>query len=316
MANILLTERCVRKCPYCFAKEYMEEKDDNLFLSWQNIIYLADLFEISREKHISLLGGEPTLHPDFPDIVDYLIKRKFYVNIFTSGILSVKALDNAYKKLKNYDNKKLNFVCNTNHPSISKKSEINRIEAFLEKFSKNTSLGFNVYKEDFTMTFLIGIIYKYNLKRHVRLGLAHPIPGEKNIHIPKENLKNMSSNLINQLNDFEKKRISIGFDCGMPLCLFSDEEIGRLFKLNKGGLKFSCGPAIDIGIDMQVWSCFPLSKNKESIYKFNNINEIREHFIKQHAEKRKEKKGIYTECEDCIYFEEKVCSGGCLAHLY
>ena len=27
MANVLLTEACVRSCPYCFAKQYMSETD-------------------------------------------------------------------------------------------------------------------------------------------------------------------------------------------------------------------------------------------------------------------------------------------------
>jgi molybdenum cofactor biosynthesis enzyme MoaA len=56
MANILLTEKCVRACPYCFAKEYLKESKENL-LSWENLIYITDLFEISNEKHLSLLGG-------------------------------------------------------------------------------------------------------------------------------------------------------------------------------------------------------------------------------------------------------------------
>jgi len=44
MANVLLTEKCVRACPYCFAKEYLKESKENM-LSWENLIYIADLFE-------------------------------------------------------------------------------------------------------------------------------------------------------------------------------------------------------------------------------------------------------------------------------
>lgn len=55
MANVLLTETCVRNCPYCFAKEYMEGKKAN-FLSWKDMVYIADLHKAEGE-HISLLGG-------------------------------------------------------------------------------------------------------------------------------------------------------------------------------------------------------------------------------------------------------------------
>ena len=94
MANVLLTEKCARACPYCFAKEYLKDSKENT-LSWENLIYIADLFEASNEKHLSLLGGEPTLHPDFVDFVMYLIQRHFRVNIFTNGILSNEKLETA-----------------------------------------------------------------------------------------------------------------------------------------------------------------------------------------------------------------------------
>ena len=64
MANILLTEKCVRSCPYCFAKEYMKESEQSM-LSWEDLIYIIDLLQISDEKNVSFLGGEPTLHPLF-----------------------------------------------------------------------------------------------------------------------------------------------------------------------------------------------------------------------------------------------------------
>ena len=73
MANILLTEKCVRSCPYCFAKEHMDGAESDRTITWDNLIYIADLLEISREPHVSLLAGEPTLHPDFIDFVLYLL---------------------------------------------------------------------------------------------------------------------------------------------------------------------------------------------------------------------------------------------------
>jgi len=33
------------------------------FLSWEHLIYLADLFQSSGESRFHILGGEPTLHP-------------------------------------------------------------------------------------------------------------------------------------------------------------------------------------------------------------------------------------------------------------
>ena len=75
MANVLLTQLCVRSCPYCFAQKYMGEVSPKDMLSWDNLIYLADFFIKSGVYHMSLLGGEPLLHPQFSEFVHYLSKR-------------------------------------------------------------------------------------------------------------------------------------------------------------------------------------------------------------------------------------------------
>ena len=52
VANILLTERCVRACPYCFAKGQMNKLSGKDMISWEDFIHTVDLFEASREQQI------------------------------------------------------------------------------------------------------------------------------------------------------------------------------------------------------------------------------------------------------------------------
>lgn len=315
MANILLTEKCIRSCPYCFAKEYLKESKENM-LSWENLIYITDLFEASNERHLSLLGGEPTLHPDFVDFVLYLNQRKFNVNVFTSGIMPNKKLETAAEFLLKIPVENLSFVCNYNHPDSSTTNETKQIDKFFKAFSKYTSLSFNLYQKDFDFIFLVDAINKHELKRHIRLGLAQPIPGQKNECLTLNEVREIAEIFRTQLDILEQNRISIGFDCGMPLCIFSNDDIGRLFKLNNGRVSFSCGPAIDIGPDMQTWACFPLSNyEKKSLYDFDNVAEIQKYFSTQNSDLREEQKGIFEECQTCSYLKENLCMGGCLAHL-
>ncbi len=315
MANVLLTEKCVRSCPYCFAKEHMDSSALPQ-LSWDNLMYIADFLEISGERKISLLGGEPTLHPQFVDFTTYLIERNFHVHVFTSGIMSTERLLESQKYLAHFTTEKLSFTCNLNHPDISTQKETEKINKFLFAFSHLTTLGFNIYQEDFDFEFLIQVINKYNLERHIRIGLAHPIPGEVNKYIPVEGLKKMARKFVSYFDLFERFTISPGFDCGMPMCIFTEKELGRLFKLNKGILKFGCGPAIDIGPDMMVWSCFPLSNiHKRSLYEFNSLQEVNRFYKDLHAKIRNEIGGIYTDCDTCKYRLNEVCMGGCIAHI-
>jgi cyclic pyranopterin phosphate synthase len=103
MANVLLTETCVRSCPYCFAKQYMSENDVKDSLSWDNLIYIADFLEGSGERHISLLGGEPLLHPHIAEFIIYLnqILNLQTVSLILNGILiNIVLCEN--KKLNNF----------------------------------------------------------------------------------------------------------------------------------------------------------------------------------------------------------------------
>ena len=315
MANVLLTEKCVRSCPYCFAKKQMGDSDEQK-LKWDDLIYIADLHEATGDKAIALLGGEPTLHPDFTDYVLYLLERGFHVNVFTSGIMSDNTFEETARTLTPVHPERLSFVCNVNDPELSPFPELENVRRFLKVFGHLTVPGFNIYRPDFSIDFIFQYINLYGLKRHIRLGLAHPIPGTHNQFLELKDMKDFASKLISYLPVFERLQIKIGFDCGFPMCLFSDEEIGKLYKVNSGQVRFTCGPAIDIGSDMTVWSCFPLSNyHKKPIYDFDSIRDIGKFYEDRHQAIRAEVGGIFEECDDCAYRRDRLCHGGCIAHL-
>lgn len=316
MANILLTQKCVRSCPYCFAKKHMADVPPDDILSWENLIYIADFIQSSGENSLSLLGGEPFLHPDFVDYVLYLINRGFHVNVFTSGIMSDACFNKVCQHLLNINPHQLSFVCNLNDPAKTSFSELENIKRFLTIFSKYTTLSINIYKVNFELDYAIQYINTYGLNRHIRIGLAHPIPGKKNVYIPIDKLQLMANRFAEFLPKLEQFNIEAGFDCGLPMCLFSDDNLGKLFKLNKGNVKFSCGTAVDIGPDMNIWACFPLSSyQKKSIFEFQNIHDVHNYYMQFHRRVRTEIGGIFEKCNSCKYREKELCSGGCLAHI-
>jgi hypothetical protein len=220
MANILLTQKCVRSCPYCFAKKHMADSPPEDMLSWENLIYIADLMEASGDKGLSLLGGEPFLHPNIVDFILYLLERNFHVNVFTSGVMSKKMFSDAERALGNIHPDRLSFVCNLNDPGITPSSELKCIRNFLKAFGHFITPGFNIYRCNFNMDFLFQYINEFGLKRHIRVGLAHPIPGEKNVYIKIKDMQKMANRFMSYAPLFERFRIEPGFDCGMPMCLF------------------------------------------------------------------------------------------------
>lgn len=317
MANVLLTETCVRSCPYCFAKQYMSEGDVDDSLTWDNLIYIADFLESSEEKHISLLGGEPLLHPYIAEFIEYLDQRGFMITVFTSGIMTPGKLEEFTSKIHAHGPElKLIFVVNVNEPRFSPKSEVEKVKKFLEQFGERSSLSFNIYRLDFQMEFLKDYIIDYGLIRRVRLGLAHPIPGSKNLYIKPTDFSQVRNTLMSVFPSMSEIGIIPGFDCGFPMCMFSDDDLGKLHKYTHGQMEFLCGPAIDIGTDLSCWSCFPLSNfHKKSLFDFSNYQEIVQFYGNEMHLTRKEERGIYVECDSCSNYNNNLCSGGCLAHV-
>jgi len=318
MANVLLTQRCVRSCPYCFAKKHISDSSPDDLLSWENLIYLADIFELSGERNMSLLGGEPTLHPLIAEFLVYLLKRNFVVRIFTSGIMSEKTLERIGIALDDVPDDRVTFICNFNEPQNSPSSlaEVESVKRFLKSFGNRTVPGFNVYHPEFRLEFLFDLINEFGLKRHIRLGVANPIPGRNNSFVSPEEMATVISRIFDYAPLFERFRIKPGLDCGFPLCMFSDENLGWLYRHTGGVSRFGCAPVIDIGPDMSVWSCFPLSSiQRKSIFEFDTLQDVVRFYNRMMGAIRMEVGGIYEKCDDCAFREECACSGGCAAHL-
>lgn len=315
MPNILLTQKCIRSCPYCFARKHMHDAPPEDILTWENLIYIVDFFQAGGDTNISLLGGEPFLHPDIVDYILYIIQRGMHVTVFTSGVVSEKILEDAQARLQGVDPMQLAFVVNLNNPKETPFSENNAIGHFLTAFSRYSNLSINVYKLGFDYSYALQTINKYGLQRHIRLGLAHPIPGKHNKCIRPEDFPQMATELMDYLPTFEAFDIHVGFDCGMPLCVFTDEQLGRLFKHTMGRANFHCGSAIDVGPDMMTWACFPLSGyRKRSLLEFQDHRELVDYFASFHQSVRTEVGGIFEKCDSCKMRLQGLCSGGCLSH--
>jgi molybdenum cofactor biosynthesis enzyme MoaA len=93
MANLIITNVCNQKCCYCFADSYLQNNERpsaNLSLSTFNK-YL-DYLDRSKIDQVRLLGGEPTLHPDFALFVKKSIQRRKNILIFSNGLMPESAL--------------------------------------------------------------------------------------------------------------------------------------------------------------------------------------------------------------------------------
>jgi radical SAM protein with 4Fe4S-binding SPASM domain len=99
------------------------------------------------------------------------------------------------------------------------------------------------------------------------------------------------------------------------MCRFSDAQLAWLYRHTGGKYDFGCGPVVDIGPDMDIWPCFPLSSfQRRSVFEFDSLREIYDFYQDIHNKIKVEASGIYIACDSCIYKDDHLCEGGCLAH--
>lgn len=311
MPNINITSICNRSCPYCFAMDSKKagEYDNHIFMTIDNIQKAMSFLKKSEYHTFSIIGGEPTLHPQFKDIINLAMDEGFKVFIFTNGICrkSIATFLGAFP------DDKIGILVNVNHPDSYSEGEYAKLNYSLSQFGVKASLGFNIYLLNYDFTFFIDLIEKHNSQKIIRIGLTHPILNRDNSYIHTENYPKIAEILVEQAEICDQHDIRIGMDCGFVLCMFSTEQLGKLTKFG-AEISFECKPVIDIGAKLDCWSCFPLfSWKRVNIEDFENITDIIEYFNQQQL--LYHRSGIYKQCFNCRYLMRGQCKGGCVSHV-
>ncbi len=318
--NILLTNSCNRRCRYCFAQERVSVGKNASptgkappVISREDFAYAIDFAVKSRIDNIGLLGGEPSIHPQFTTLLEDVWERDIKIKVFTNGLWrerDIRFVERAAAK----NREKTTFVVNVNGPTVVPE-EHERQEYFLSRLGSICSLSFNISRADFDPFFLIDLINKYGTRRMIRLGVAQPLAKLDNEHIDVADYRSMVPTIMKLTDRCDEHNISLGFDCGFVLCMFNNEELGRL---TVAGARFraSCGPALDIGTDLTAWACFPLSTfaQGEHLTDFEDA----EHLNRFFREKLEPlfSTGALPECVSCRHRKRNQCPGGCAAHVY
>lgn len=138
---------CQFKCPYCYSRYENSSK-------WNKIMNLNLIHKITEDiKHskcnfsISLLGGEPALHPHFYEIINLFtrIENVKEVIIYTNGVKPIDIIDNkvrvvfAFHPSENNINLKKNILsCKCN-----KKISLSLVKKFQNEIKDMCSFAVN-----------------------------------------------------------------------------------------------------------------------------------------------------------------------------
>lgn len=319
--NILLTNHCNRKCPYCFAQERVSctpEGEDAGgtpdFISVEDFETAIDFAVRSKLETVGLLGGEPSLHPRFTDLLTIAWKKGVHTKTFTNGLWREESIL-ALERMSPERRRMTNFIVNVNEPSRTPEWQQKAQSNLMARIGGICSLSFNISRADFDPLFLVDMIRRYDLRPSIRLGVAQPLARMANEHIEVADYRVMVPTLMRLAELCDEKDVGLGFDCGFTMCMFNAEELGRL-QLAGARFRAVCGPAIDIGTDLSAWACFPLStfSKGERMTDHEDLESLVRFFERKFEPLFKT--GAMDECVTCRHRKRGRCSGGCAAHVY
>lgn len=317
MPELFLTETCDQTCGGCScAGSAAGTGPPGDLMGWEDLIFAADFLLASGECRLNLSGGEPGLHPEFPEMAAYLLERGFEVGVSTAGFADGYILEKSMSLLAGYHPQRLFFHLNLD-PLLLKadgSGSLEGTEKFLQIFGDRCFPAMRLADADFTLTDPVRLISEYGMSRNLNLGLRHPDLGDgSNVPGPGE-----ISKIVDRIFSFqgllERFRIQPILACGWPMCCFSDDHLAWLGK-NTGRCDFTCGPTIGIGPDMSVFPCFPLLRfRNRSLFEFDSLSEIHHMYLDAFTKVNVESAGIFPACDTCRYRDLRRCEGGCLVH--
>ena len=317
----MINENCNQKCPYCFASEFVNIRKNNI--TFENFVkatkFILTEKDDKRFGRIGIIGGEPLLHPQFDDFVNYLVNKDEInrITIYTNGVLLEEHLDVIL-------NDKVGLLININSPddvgSVNFDKTQKAIDLLVNKYEKRNRLtiGLNIY-DNIDYSFFVDIAEKFEIPR-VRLSIVVPAYGKKKKGF--EHFISLKNKVLEITKALLLRDIKFGFDCNWPVqCMWTTEEIEdlRLMGLCSDSrdlipLNHSCcRPVIDILPDLMAIRCFGLSdKTKMPIDQFCTISDLRQYYMKN-IDSVLAENPLLDKCNECHLFMN-TCYGGCLAN--
>ena len=314
MANLTLSALCNQSCAYCFTRDHLGDAEPGpSFLEPGDFEARLDFLDRSGIDQARLLGGEPTLHPQFAALVEQARARHKKVVVFTNGLMPEGSLT----CLERLDGTECSVLMNVNEPEDGQ-SGLERQRTVLRRLGEKAQLGFNIYRSDFQPGFLVSLIAEARCKPAIRLGLAQPCLSGENRHIQPNQYVAIGAKVVRFARVAADAGVTVEFDCGFTRCMFSDQDLETLKTLG-ADVGWRCNPILDVSIEGRVIHCYPLSRlgslpltPETDAPALRNAFETRTRPFRQ--------AGVYQECSICPFKASgegtsslEKCPGGCLA---
>jgi MoaA/NifB/PqqE/SkfB family radical SAM enzyme len=311
MTNLVVSNVCNMHCPYCFSKDFLQgAESDDAFISQAEFAKRLDFLETSGMDEVRFIGGEPSLHPRFADLLRQAGERFAKIVVFSHGILN----DAALAALTELPAERLTVMVNMATSEIN--GSLNDAKTALRQRALTQLQGrclvaYTISGPDFNADALLPIILEHHCRKEIRLGLAQPMLSGQNVFLHPKQYPFVGRRIVQFALRAASLGVRVEFDCGFVRCMFSQKDFDTL-RSTGAYVELCCSPILDIDITGKVSSCFPLAgRFVTEFIPTTPRGELLDWFTGQLRPYRNA--GIYKECSTCVYKLRDECTGGCLA---
>ncbi|MFC1875502.1 radical SAM protein [Chloroflexota bacterium] len=310
--NLVLARGCSNSCSYCFETAERQGGEKG-FISMENVDKFADWVRKSRLGSLQLVGGEPFLHPKLGAIVTKFrqVCPGTSLMVLTGGVFNKHLLDSLSPE-------DVGIAFNINEPRDYKNPKhftkvMNNVKTAIIKGFR-VVIGFNVWRMDFDTDFMPNLAHSL-ARTHFRWAVANPVRDFPTSVVKPMHYSALAERCFAMLQEAARLNIEARLDCPLPLCFFTDSQLGWVRQYHPGTVQRMgcCSPALDVTPELEVIRCFALSKLvRVNLTEFPNEEEISAWFLAR-IEPQLLHRGCFSHCSECLHFKTGRCYGGCLA---
>lgn len=323
MSHIVLTHDCNKGCSFCFAKQSrLRVGADGRHMSLEMLDSVLD--KQPSNQSVKLLGGEPTLHPQFGEVLDRCLRRGFGVFLISNFLFSTGVRDSVLEALSR-ERTEMGFLANASELDGHGRMETFKAnyEAVLQALRKRNrehalycriTLGPN----EPIGKYLAYVDYlRANLSKMPTLRISPSCPDRDTNNAVLGNTA-IGDGLVALAEKIIDLGIEFRIDHTLYPCVYDTEDKYRLLqRYSMQGVKSGCGivaaPA-DYMPDGTAMFCYVNPKITVDARPMGSDSEVNESLLSA-ANGIRDAVGLPKQCESCLHRANGACDGPCLGLL-
>ncbi len=243
--NLSIINKCNTSCPYCFQGSYKNEALQMMSVALvRRILYWNNCHD-----YIKIVGGEPTLHPNLPEIIGEITERGWHADLRSNLLMDNTLL----RELLKTDH--LCFLFNIAHDYGEHRHKRAILEENVETLlrreergqERNAVIAVGITITAYVEKYLKSLYDILQADRHevidyVRLGIETV---SWDPAVPYSLDQNMGEIILEIAHTVRRLRphVKINFDCAVNLCLIDPASMQQLRKLGVQPIFLECSHA-------------------------------------------------------------------------